>query len=62
MTETIPKIKNTNLDEQYVAFALIDYETFIRNLYDERIIDKEEYQNMKNNGNKIAKRCGLIRG
>ena len=58
MTE-IAKIPNTNLDEQYVAFSLIDYETFIKSLYDERIIDKEEYQNMKNNGNKIAKRCGL---
>lgn len=61
MIETMPKIPNTNLDEQYVAFALIDYEVFIKNLYDEQIIDKEEYQSMKNNSNKIAKRCGLLR-
>lgn len=55
------KIKGTNLDEQYVAFALIDYENFIRNLYDENIIDKEEYHNMQNNANKIAKRCGMVK-
>ena len=55
------KIPGTNLDEQYVAFALIDHENFIRNLYDACIIDKQEYNNMKRNMNKIAKRCGFIR-
>ena len=58
----LAKIKNTNLDEQYVAFALIDYENFILNLRDEKIIDDEEYYSMKRNMGIIAKRCGLIGG
>jgi len=58
----LAKIKNTNLDEQYVAFALIDYENFILNLRDEKIIDDEEYRSMKRNMNIIAKRCGLVGG
>lgn len=56
------KISGTNLDEQYVAFALIDHKTFIKNLYDAHIINKQEYQNMKKNANKIAQRCGLQGG
>lgn len=56
------RIPGTNLEEQYVAFALIDHETFIRDLYEAKIISKGEYHNMKNNASKIAKRCGLTTG
>lgn len=56
------KIPGTNLDEQYVAFALIDHENFIRSLYDAKIIDKQEYHNMQSNMSKIAKRCGIQKG
>jgi hypothetical protein len=56
------KIPGTDLDEQYVAFALIDHENFIRNLYVANIIDREEYHNMQRNANKIAQRCGFKAG
>ena len=53
------KIKNTNLEVQYVAFALIDCETFITQLYKEKIITIGEYEVMSNIIKKIGKRCGL---
>lgn len=56
------KIEGTNLDEQYAAFALIDWENFIELAYINNLITIEEYQNMKNNVNKIAQRCGLQGG
>lgn len=53
------KIKNTNLDEQYVAFALIDSENFINRLYEEEIITTNEYEVMSNMFKKIGDRCSF---
>lgn len=53
------KIKDTDLDEQYVAFSLIDCENFITRLYEEELINIAEYEVMSNMINRISYRCGL---
>lgn len=55
------KIPKTNLDEQYVAFALIDWENFLELAYINNIIATKEYEIMKKIICKITQRCGFIK-
>lgn len=53
------KISETNLDKQYVAFAIIDWENFLEAAHTNNIISTEEYEKMKKDVEKIAQRCEL---
>ena len=53
------KVKGTNLDEQFVAFGLMDMENFAAELKKENIIDDIEFGQITNLVAIIEKRCGF---
>lgn len=57
--ENFEKIPGTDLDEQYVAFGLIDSENFISNLLKEKLITEDEYDNIHSFLLEVENRCGF---
>lgn len=55
----LEKIKGTNLDEQFVAFGLMDMENFAAELKKEKIIDDIEFKQITDLVSVIEKRCGF---
>ena len=48
------------VDEQKVAFAIIDFEQLIDELKTEGVINTEEHQEMVSMKNTILERCGFV--
>lgn len=53
------RIVGTTLDEQYVAFSLIDAHNLMKSLCKEGIINKSEYSKVNSFLKTIENRCGF---
>ena len=55
------KIKDTDIDEQQAAFALIDFSNLIDALYRNEKMDHDEYNAIQDMIENISECCGLKR-
>lgn len=60
--ENFVKIPGTDLDEQYVAFALIEQKNFFYKLLKEKLLTQDEYHNIFSFLMEIENRCGFNQG
>lgn len=57
--ENFVKIPGTDLDEQYVAFTLIEQKNFFYKLLKEKLLTQDEYNNIFSFLMEIENRCGF---